>query len=296
MPTDLTLTSARADRDQLATRVDVLNKVGVLATLPGNTFLSTPLVADFYKVEPSSIRTLIERHGEEFESDGYRTVTRADVSLTTGLTWDELGFPAKAHTAALFPRRAVLRVGMLLRDSEVARQVRDYLLDAERCDATVHFLIPKTLPEALRAYAAEVEAHEQTAAEKNMLAARVEKDAPLVAKAEAHSTSDSMIHRQAFAREVQQWGAKQNVRILHEHVYELLRRKGMLVAGERSDRNHATSQAIKSGWAWTKKDVTDDGHATATTYLHPRGQDIAWKWITAHVKEFGDLRPRDGVA
>lgn len=31
----------------------------------------------------------------------------------------------------MFPRRAVLNVGMLLRDSEVARQVRTYLLDAE---------------------------------------------------------------------------------------------------------------------------------------------------------------------
>lgn len=40
--------------------------------------------------------------------------------------------PANAGSIALLPRRAVLSVGMLLRDSTVARRVRDYLLDAEK--------------------------------------------------------------------------------------------------------------------------------------------------------------------
>lgn len=35
--------------------------------------------------------------------------------------------PRTAGSVALFPRRAVLRIGMLLRDSPIARQVRDYL-------------------------------------------------------------------------------------------------------------------------------------------------------------------------
>lgn len=128
---------------------------------------------------------------------------------------------------------------------------------------------------------------------RQQLEAAVERQAPLVAKAEAHSVSDgAAVNRQTYAREVQTWGKKQGVNILHEQVYEILRRKGMLIAGDRSDRNHASSQAVKSGWAWTKKDVTEDGHATATTYLRPRGQDLAWKWITQHVNEFGDLRPQ----
>ncbi len=128
---------------------------------------------------------------------------------------------------------------------------------------------------------------------RQQLEAAVERQAPLVAKAEAHSVSDgAAVNRQTYAREVQAWGKKQGVNILHEQVYEILRRKGMLIAGDRSDRNHASSQAVKSGWAWTKKDVTEDGHATATTYLRPRGQDLAWKWITQHVNTFGDLRPQ----
>lgn len=135
--------------------------------------------------------------------------------------------------------------------------------------------------ERARAIKAETEA--------KMLTAAIERDAPLVAKAEAHTANARSINRQAFAREVQQWGTKQNVTILQEQVYELLRRKGMLIDGHRADRNHATSQAVKSGWAFTHKDVTEDGHPTAVTMLNPRGQDLAWKWITDYVRETGSL-------
>ena len=130
---------------------------------------------------------------------------------------------------------------------------------------------------------------ERAELETKMLAAAIERDAPLVAKAEAHTANAKAINRQAFAREVQQWGVKQNVSILQEQVYELLRRKGMLIDGHRADRNHATSHAVKSGWAWTDKDITEDGHPTAVTKLNPRGQDIAWKWITSYVAEHGNL-------
>lgn len=297
---DLTLPDARNERDQLAGRTDVLDRVGVLRTLPDGMHVTTPMVAEFYGVDVDTIRKTVIRNRDEFDADGYTVMKPSEVSDKMSLTPSELGFPNGTSQVALFPRRAVLRVGMLLRDSETAREVRTYLLDAERPDATVHFLVPKSLPEALRAYANEVEAHELTAAERDaaqaankVLAHRIEKDAPLVAKAEAHSGSNGTVHRQAFAREVQQWGTLRGLKVLHEYVYELLRRKGMLVAGERSDRNHATAHAVTSGWAWTKKDTTVDGHATATTYLHPKGQDLAWKWITAHVEQFGTLAPQD---
>ncbi|GAA1881568.1 phage antirepressor KilAC domain-containing protein [Williamsia serinedens] len=158
------------------------------------------------------------------------------------------------------------------------------------------FLIPKTYAGALRAAAEQAERAELAEQQNKALTARIEKDAPLVAKAESHSNADNAsINRQAFAREVQQWGLLQGVKVLQEHVYEVLRQHGMLVAGNRSDRNHATAQAVKAGWAWTKKDTTPEGYATATTYIRAKGQDLAWKWITDHVREFGDLRPR-GVA
>ncbi len=176
---------------------------------------------------------------------------------------------------------------------EVWPAVRDHggYLTPEKVEEVL--LNPDTIIRLATDLKDERQRREVAEATNNVLEMRIKKDAPLVAKAEAHSGSDGTIHRQAFAREVQQWGVLRGIRVLHEHVYELLRRKGMLVAGERSDRNHATAHAVTSGWAWTKKDTTVDGHATATTYLHPKGQDLAWKWITAHVEQFGTLAPQD---
>lgn len=286
MSTDLTLPEARAERDALAARTDVLDKVAVLRTLPDNMHCTTPMVAEFYEVDVTVIRQVVSRNQDEFDCDGYETVTRADVSDKLSLTWSELGFPAKAHTAALFPRRAILRLGMLLRDSLVARRVRDYLLDAEESSPARELTEDEIVHRALHILDDKVKA---LTVENRALTAAIERDAPLVAKAEAHTANAKAINRQAFAREVQQWGVKQGVNILQEHVYELLRRKGMLIDGHRSDRNHATAHAIKSGWAWTHKDVTEDGHPIATTMVYPRGQDVAWKWITTYVAEHDSL-------
>lgn len=290
--TDLTAPAQRDMRDELATRTDVLDKVGVLRSLPDDMHVTTDMVAEYYEVDRETILTVVKRNRDELDEDGYRVVTKSVFEETF-----RVNVSSKANRAALFPRRAVLRVGMLLRDSEPAKRLRSYLLDVEQesrnTDATVTFLIPKTLPDALRLAADQAERADRAELEAKTLTARIEKDAPLIAKAEAHSVSDNAaVNRQTYAREVQAWGSKQGISILHEQVYELLRRKGMLISGDRSDRNHASSHAVKSGWAWTKKDTTEDGHATATTYIRPRGQDLAWKWISAHVAEFGSLRPQ----
>lgn len=152
---DLTTAGARAERDALADRTDVLDKVGVLRMLADDVHVTTDMVAEFYRVPVKTIQTAVMRNREELDSDGLNIMSKAEF---------ELAFNMKASRASsymLYPRRAVLRIGMLLRDSPVARQVRDYLLNAERAP---QFYIPRTLPDALRAYANEVEAHGLTKA------------------------------------------------------------------------------------------------------------------------------------
>ncbi len=129
---DLTLPSAKAERDSLADRTDVLDKVGVLRALPDNFHSTTAMVAEFYNVSVDVIRQTVKRNREEIEGDGLQVIGRSEVSDRLSLTPDELGMPRTTPSLSLFPRRAILRVGMLLRDSTPARQVRDYLLDAEQ--------------------------------------------------------------------------------------------------------------------------------------------------------------------
>lgn len=193
----------------------------------------------------------------------------------------------------------------MVQNNDKGRQARRYFIECERRAKEATPALPQDYASALRELAATVEAREiaeKRASEQESIARqhakRLELAAPKVSKADAHSAATEWKGRQEFAREVQHWGRQWGHDILHESVYELLRRKGMLVNGHRRDRNHATSQAEKAGWATTKKGVSEiTGKPWAAARLSPRGQDLAWKWITQAVEEYGaELNPNKEVA
>lgn len=141
---------------------------------------------------------------------------------------------------------------------------------------------------------AERDRADKAEAEAKVLTAAIERTAPLVAKAEAHSGSDSDVHRQEFAREVQAWGVKRNVEIKQAEVLRFLGHIGLFIRGERSDTGHATADAQRRGLAFTHKDTAKNGYAYAVGKLTPAGQDYAWKRITKYVDEHGTLElPRE---
>lgn len=119
MSSDLTLASARADRDALADRTDVLDKVGVLRMLPDDAHVTTDAVASFYEVPTKTIQAVVMRNREELDDDGIQVLSRTEFLETFNMQVSNLD--PKARSITLYPRRAVLRVGMLLRDSPVAR-------------------------------------------------------------------------------------------------------------------------------------------------------------------------------
>ena len=159
--------------------------------------------------------------------------------------------------------------------------------------------LPQDYPSALRELASQVEAKElaeKRAQEQAELAAKraleIEAQAPAVEKAAAHTASDDSKGRQAFAREVQQWGVRKGVDIKQKSVHALLRRRGMLIAEGRHDSNNPTAQAVKNGWAELEQGVAWNGHAWATAKLTPAGQDMAWKWIRKDLETYGkELNP-----
>ncbi|MDG4655875.1 hypothetical protein P6P90_00860 [Ectobacillus antri] len=105
--------------------------------LPNLEMATRKQVADFYKVEEYTIENLFIKHRKELVEDGYITKTGKElknlltlrnkgieIKNTVGcfLIETEAGFVKMANRSnGLFPKRAILRVGMLLRDSEVAK-------------------------------------------------------------------------------------------------------------------------------------------------------------------------------
>ncbi|MGX5214103.1 restriction endonuclease [Streptomyces violaceus] len=108
-------------------RTDVLDRVKTLTLLPDRMHVTTAMVATYFNVTVETIRALVHDHRAELEASGYRVLTGTELSYLKQLS----GIQSRTRSLALFSRRAVLNIAMLLRDSEVARQVRVYLLDME---------------------------------------------------------------------------------------------------------------------------------------------------------------------
>ena len=236
----------------------------------------------------------IERARIAAEVQGYK----AD-GLFRGVTKKGAGRPQQDYELVRFAAYLIAMNGDP-RKSEVAAAQAYFAIKTREAETQSPALaLPQDYASALRELANTVEAKElaeKRAQEQAELAAKraleIEAQAPAVEKAAAHTASDDSKGRQAFAREVQQWGMRKGVGIKQKSVHDLLRRRGMLIAEGRHDSNNPTAQAVKNGWAELEQGVAWNGHAWATAKLTPAGQDMAWKWIRKDLETYGaELNP-----
>lgn len=130
---ELALTESRSLREQYADRTDVLDKVKALALLPDGVHADIPIVAAYFEVSTDAVEKTIQRNRDELKDNGldvlrgeeYRRFAADNLSVAN----------ARARSATVFSRRAILNMAQLLRDSPVARQIRTYLLDVEEIAA-----------------------------------------------------------------------------------------------------------------------------------------------------------------
>lgn len=137
MPSEVALVESRAMRVAHAGQVEALDKVKALTLLPDSIHVSTEGVARYFEVSTAVIRQLTSRHREELVESGMRVLRGSDLrdyqSDNMSLSSEAGGsYPQRRSSLTVFSRRTVLNVAMLLRDSDIARRVRTYLLDAEQ--------------------------------------------------------------------------------------------------------------------------------------------------------------------
>jgi phage antirepressor YoqD-like protein len=118
-------------RDEYIERIDVLTKVGGLLLLEGTELATARQLAEYYEVNIEAIRKIVTRHRSELESDGMINKTYSEIQKVLGHDVSILSSGVSYRGANVFPKRAILRIGMLLRDSEIAREVRSQLLNIE---------------------------------------------------------------------------------------------------------------------------------------------------------------------
>ncbi|UGY92528.1 restriction endonuclease [Streptomyces gobiensis] len=128
------LLESKTLRESVVERTEVLDKVKKLELLPDDRHTSTAGLAAYFEVGVEAIKSLVKDHRDELESNGYWLLSGPELRSFKDLC----GIDPRVRSYAIFSRRAVLNVAMLLRDSEVARQVRTHLLDAEERHRAAH--------------------------------------------------------------------------------------------------------------------------------------------------------------
>ncbi|MBD5534584.1 MAG: hypothetical protein HDQ99_02770 [Lachnospiraceae bacterium] len=133
----------RTLRDNSVGHYEVLEKVKKLLLIPSFEVMTLKQVADYYEVDPHTVEMICSRNADELDSDGVcrkkvkdflnsQHVRTEKSSYTTTFIYDNgLIITMSNGGLKVFPRRAILRVGMLLRDSEIAKEVRTQLLNIE---------------------------------------------------------------------------------------------------------------------------------------------------------------------
>lgn len=127
------LLESKTARDGQLTQVsheaasDVLTKAKALVfTLwQGTGAATTEQMAEYYDVPSATLRQLLKRHRNELDSDGVKVLRGKTLNEVS----DMMSLTSTAGNITIWTPRAALRLGMLLRDSEVAKQVRTVLLD-----------------------------------------------------------------------------------------------------------------------------------------------------------------------
>jgi hypothetical protein len=107
--------------------LNALNKAKslVMAYWHGETLASTKDVCSFYSIDRDTLQKILDRHRLELHSDGVRKLEGQELRQAR----DIFALPSSTSTATVWTPRAILRVGMLLQDNEIAKQVRNILLD-----------------------------------------------------------------------------------------------------------------------------------------------------------------------
>ncbi|MGW1883442.1 restriction endonuclease [Streptomyces sp. NPDC001970] len=129
---DAVLLESRSLRAGIVERTEVLDRVKVLSLLPDGMHVTTAMVAAYFQVGVKAIESVVVDHRDELEASGYRVLSGTELTSFKEVS----GIQSRSRALALYSRRTVLNVAMLLRDSEVARQVRTYLLDTEHVART----------------------------------------------------------------------------------------------------------------------------------------------------------------
>lgn len=127
----LNLVESKGDRNIVMSKasegsvnlVDLLKKYGKVVD-----YMTEPMVADFYKVEPSTILNYGTRNKEELEQYGYKVLKGKELKEYKASNQNDCSLKYVSQLR-LYPIKSVVVIGMMLTESEVAEHLRKDIID-----------------------------------------------------------------------------------------------------------------------------------------------------------------------
>lgn len=132
---EVILTESKTMREEFINNVDILDKIKVIPYLTNDMVVSVEQVANYYEITKKAIETIIKRHRDELETDGIVVLKGEQLKDFNKKICDLHGEGSKINNKTraftVMTKRAMLRIGMLLTTSLIAKEVRNYLLNLE---------------------------------------------------------------------------------------------------------------------------------------------------------------------
>ncbi|CAG7839967.1 hypothetical protein CLOHAE12215_01383 [Clostridium haemolyticum] len=132
---EVILTESKTMREEFIKNVDILDKIKVIPYLTNDMVVSIEQVANYYEITKKAIETIVKRHRDELEDDGIMVLKGEQLKDFNNKVCDLHGegykINNKTRAFTIMTKRAMLRIGMLLTTSSIAKEVRSYLLNLE---------------------------------------------------------------------------------------------------------------------------------------------------------------------
>ena len=258
-------------------RKEIMNTqiVPIERTEDGALIVSSLTIAEGAGVEHASVLKLVRAHQSDLEEFG-----RVGFEIAP---FETAGGTQRREVALLNEQQATL-VMSYQKNTEQVRSFKKALVrgffEMARQLATPY--VPPSLPEALRAYAMEVEAREA-------LAARVAADAPKVLFADSVATSNTTILIGDLAKILRGNG----VPLGANRLFEQLRADGYLIRRQGTDWNMPTQRSMELGLFKVKETAVthSDGHVTVSKTPKVTGKGQAY-----FINRYSKIAPQQAIA
>lgn len=145
------LTESRTMRDNLVFKDEVLEKVKIIPKLPVTAEVTIEMAANYYDVDFETVKQVIKRNREEFNEYGEIRVLKGASLIEFKAKMEgrvhDVPNLSTSPSLTLISRRGLLRLGMMLTKSEIAKSVRHYLLNIEEIstDEQRHWAIEREI-------------------------------------------------------------------------------------------------------------------------------------------------------